>query len=95
MAGRRRYRRRGDVKHWLAHTGGPKVLSALEGALELGDGGLARSWKSLAAMGNLSSASVLFVVADLLESGAAEKGDYGVLLSLGPGVCGEVVLVRW
>jgi alkylresorcinol/alkylpyrone synthase len=86
---------RGDVKHWLAHSGGPKVLSALEGALELGDGGLARSWKSLAAMGNLSSASVLFVVADLLESGAAEKGDYGALVSLGPGFCGEVVLVRW
>lgn len=84
-----------DVKHWLAHTGGPKVLRAIESSLELDDGALARSWRSLASIGNLSSASVLFVVADLLESGAAEKGDYGVLLSLGPGFCGEMVLIRW
>ncbi len=71
------------------------MLRAIESSLELDDGALARSWRSLASIGNLSSASVLFVVADLLESGAAEKGDYGVLLSLGPGFCGELVLVQW
>jgi alkylresorcinol/alkylpyrone synthase len=84
-----------DVAHWMAHTGGPKVLRAIEDALEIGRGGLVRSWRSLAAIGNLSSASVLFVAADLLESGEAKDGDYGVLLSLGPGFCGELVLVRW
>ncbi len=86
---------RHDVEHWVAHTGGPKVLRAIESALELRDGGLARSWRSLAAIGNLSSASVLFVAADLLESGDAEEGDHGLLLSLGPGFCGELVLVGW
>jgi len=86
---------RSAIKHWLAHTGGPKVLRAMECALELEDGELARSWRSLASIGNLSSASVLFVAADLLESGAAAEGDYGLLLSLGPGFCGELVLVRW
>jgi len=86
---------RRNVEHWVAHTGGPKVLRAIEDALELGHGGLARSWRSLAAIGNLSSASVLFVAADLLDSGEAREGDHGVLLSLGPGFCGELVLVRW
>ena len=86
---------RRDVAHWMAHTGGPKVLRAIEDALEIGRGGLVRSWRSLEAIGNLSSASVLFVAADLLESGEAEEGDHGVLLSLGPGFCGELVLVRW
>jgi alkylresorcinol/alkylpyrone synthase len=86
---------RRDVRHWMAHTGGPKVLRAIEASLELPENALARSWRSLAAIGNLSSASVLFVAADLLESSEPVPGDYGVMLSLGPGFCGELVLVRW
>ncbi len=84
-----------DITHWIAHTGGPKVLQAMESALELPAGALARSWESLAAIGNLSSASVLFVAADLLDSKAAQPGEYGLLLSMGPGFCGELVLLQW
>ena len=86
---------RDDVRHWVAHTGGPKVLQAMEASLELPPRALARSWDSLAANGNLSSASVLFVAADLLASGTARPGDVGLLLSMGPGFCGELVLLRW
>ena len=86
---------RADITHWLAHTGGPKILEAIEAALELPCCALARSWKSLAAIGNLSSASVLYVAADFMDSKTARPGDYGVMLALGPGVCGEVVLLRW
>jgi alkylresorcinol/alkylpyrone synthase len=86
---------RRDIAHWIAHTGGPKVLLAIEAALEVPRGALARSWKSLASIGNLSSASVLFVAADFLESNAARPGDYGMLLSMGPGFCGEMVLIQW
>ena len=86
---------RRDIAHWVAHTGGPKVLQAIEAALEIPRCALARSWKSLAALGNLSSASVLFVAADFLESKIARRGDYGVLLSMGPGFCGELVLLQW
>ena len=87
--------RRADVKHWIAHTGGPKVLQAMESALELPPRALARSWASLASVGNLSSASVLFVASDLLEADAARPGDVGLLVSMGPGFCGELVLLRW
>lgn len=86
---------RRDIKHWIAHTGGPKVLLAMEEALEIPRCSLERSWKSLASIGNLSSASVLFVAADFLESNVARPGDYGVLLSMGPGFCGELVLLQW
>jgi len=86
---------RRDIKHWVAHTGGPKVLQAMEEALEIPRCSLARSWKSLASIGNLSSASVLFVAADFLESNVAGPGDYGMLLSMGPGFCGELVLLQW
>jgi alkylresorcinol/alkylpyrone synthase len=56
---------RHDINHWIAHNCGPKVLQPMEGALELPRCAVARLWKSLAAVGNLSSASVLFVAAGL------------------------------
>ena len=66
-----------------------------ETALELPEGALARSWKSLRETGNLSSASVLFVLGDLLASGEAVRGDRGLLMAMGPGFCSELVLLEW
>ncbi|HTY56309.1 MAG TPA: 3-oxoacyl-[acyl-carrier-protein] synthase III C-terminal domain-containing protein [Candidatus Binataceae bacterium] len=86
---------RGDIRHWISHPGGPKILQAIEGSLELPREALARSWKSLAAIGNLSSASALFVAGDLLDSKIAKQGEYGMLLAMGPGFCGELVLLQW
>ncbi len=83
------------ITHWPAHTGGLKVLQAMEAALELPRCALAESWMSLASIGNLFSASVLYVAADFIESKTARRGDYGLLLALGPGFCGELVLLRW
>ena len=87
--------KREDIRHWVAHTGGPKVLQAFEAALELPSAALERSWKSLAENGNLSSASVLFVLGELLESESAQPGDYGMLFAMGPGFCSELVLLQW
>ncbi len=84
-----------DIRHWIAHTGGPKVLEAFESTLELPSGALARSWKSLRETGNLSSASVLFVLESLLASGEARGGDLGLLMAMGPGFCAELVLLQW
>jgi alkylresorcinol/alkylpyrone synthase len=71
------------------------VLQAIEEARKLPRSALARSWNSLASMGNLSSASVLYVAADFMDSKTVWRGDYGFLLSLGPGFCGELVLLEW
>lgn len=86
---------RSAIRHWIAHTGGPRVLQAFEGALSLPEPALARSWKSLREIGNLSSASVLFVLGDLLASGEPAAGDRGLLLAMGPGFCSELVLLEW
>jgi alkylresorcinol/alkylpyrone synthase len=86
---------RSQIRHWIAHTGGPKVLRSMEEALELPPCALKRSWDSLDRAGNLSSASVLFVLTDLLQARAAQPGDYGMMLALGPGFCAELVLLRW
>jgi alkylresorcinol/alkylpyrone synthase len=86
---------RSRIRHFIAHTGGPKVLRAFEESLSLPEGALERSWHSLKTVGNLSSASVLFVAEDLLSSGVARPGDYGLLAAMGPGFCAELVLLRW
>lgn len=86
---------RNRISHWVAHTGGPKVLQAMESALELPSSALRRSWDSLRRVGNLSSASVLFVLGELLEDGDARPGDYGLLMAMGPGFCAELVLLQW
>ena len=83
------------IDHWIAHTGGPRVLEALAAALELPQNALERSWRSLAEIGNLSSASVLFVLEDLLSAGIARPGDRGLLLAMGPGFACEMLLLRW
>ncbi len=86
---------RADVGSWVLHTGGPKVLEAAEESLDLKNGELKASWDCLRRMGNLSSASVLCVLEEVMERRRPEPGTLGVLAALGPGFCSEVVLLRW
>ena len=86
---------RDRIGSWIIHTGGPKVLEAVQDSLELPDGALQRSWDCLRRVGNLSSASVLVVLEDFLARGRGEPGTYSVLAAMGPGFCSELLLLRW
>jgi alkylresorcinol/alkylpyrone synthase len=86
---------RRDIRHWVAHTGGPKVIEAFRRACGLPPEALARSWRSLREVGNLSSASVLFVLGDFLDARDARPGDLGLLAAMGPGFSAELLLLRW
>lgn len=83
-----------DIKHWVCHTGGPKVLLAFQKALSLPDSALTHSWDSLNTVGNLSSSSVLYVLKKTLAEDNPQAGEYGVLLAMGPGFCCEMVLFQ-
>jgi alkylresorcinol/alkylpyrone synthase len=83
------------VAHFIAHSGGPKVLDAIQDALELPPEALRSSWEVLGRMGNASSPTVLFVLGDLIGTGQARPGDLGLLFALGPGFSAEMVLVEW
>jgi alkylresorcinol/alkylpyrone synthase len=85
----------GDVVTWVAHPGGPKVLEAMERVLDLPPTAMRRTWDSLARVGNLSSSSVLHVLADTLAAEPPPAGSPGVLLAMGPGFCSELVLLGW
>jgi alkylresorcinol/alkylpyrone synthase len=85
---------RADIDWWVCHPGGPKVLEALQGALGLDPTALALTWDSLNRVGNLSSASVLHVLADTLDVRPPRAGSYGLMMAMGPGFCLEMVLLR-
>jgi alkylresorcinol/alkylpyrone synthase len=86
---------RGDVGSWVLHTGGPKVLDAMAGSLGLDREACAASWDSLREVGNLSSASVLLVLEEIMLNRRPAPGTWGVLAALGPGFCAQLVLLRW
>lgn len=87
--------RRSDIVTWVCHPGGPKVLSAIKEGLDLKEDALELTWRSLAKVGNLSSASVLFVLADTIRERPGRPGDFGLVIAMGPGFCSEMVLFQW
>ncbi|MGD0566845.1 MAG: 3-oxoacyl-[acyl-carrier-protein] synthase III C-terminal domain-containing protein [Candidatus Sulfotelmatobacter sp.] len=87
--------KRSDLKSFVLHTGGPKVLDASADALALHNGQLDASWDCLRKVGNLSSASVLCVLEDVMKNRRPEPGTLGLLAAMGPGFCSELLLLQW
>ena len=83
-----------NLRHFVLHPGGTKVLEAYEETLRLEPGELELSWEILRNYGNMSSVSVLFVLERFLEDYPAGSGEYGSISALGPGFSAEHVLFR-
>ena len=83
-----------DVGSWVCHPGGPKVIDAIQQSLKLPDSAVRPSRRSLAEVGNLSSASVLHILEQTMGS-PPSAGSAGLMIGLGPGVSAELVLLRW
>jgi 3,5-dihydroxyphenylacetyl-CoA synthase len=86
---------RGDIRFWVAHPGGRKVIDNVQKHLGLSDEQLRFSKTVLRNYGNMSSATVLFVLDEVVRTGEPQPGDLGVMLALGPGMAAEAALVRW
>ncbi|SDT44100.1 (3,5-dihydroxycyclohex-3-enyl)acetyl-CoA synthase [Streptomyces sp. TLI_053] len=87
--------RRSDIAHWLVHSGGKKVVDAVRVNLGLTRYDVRHTTGVLRDYGNLSSGSFLFSYERLLAERAAEPGDLGVLMTMGPGSTIETALVQW
>jgi len=87
--------KRKDIKSWVMHTGGPKVLEATEVALGITSKDLEASWNCLRKVGNISSTSVLLVLEDVYMHRRPAPGTMSILAAMGPGFCSELVLLRW
>jgi alkylresorcinol/alkylpyrone synthase len=86
---------RADIGNWVLHTGGPRVLEATGQALGLAQEDMAASWHCMRRDGNLSSASVLVVLEEVMLRRRPPAGTYGLLAAMGPGFCAELVLLKW
>lgn len=84
-----------DINHWLIHPGGIKILNYLQDELNLSNDDLIYSRKVLNDYGNMSSATIFFVLNELLKSGKAKKGDKALMMAFGPGLTMESVLLEW
>ena len=76
----------GGIDAWAVHAGGRSILDAVETALDLPAAALAESRAVLARFGNMSSATLMFVLADLLARADATSG---VALAFGPGLAAD------
>jgi predicted naringenin-chalcone synthase len=80
-----------DIRAWVVHPGGPRILTAVAQALDLDDGALSPSLSVLREHGNMSSATVWFIMEKLKR--ANMRGPC-VLLGFGPGLVAEAALLR-
>ncbi|MBE1530641.1 3,5-dihydroxyphenylacetyl-CoA synthase DpgA [Actinomadura algeriensis] len=87
--------RRADIGHWLVHSGGKKVIDAVVINLGLTRYDVRHTSGVLRDHGNVSSASFLFSYERLAAEDVARPGEYGVLMTMGPGSTIETALVQW
>jgi alkylresorcinol/alkylpyrone synthase len=87
--------RREDISAFLLHPGGQKLLSFMQAELGLDRSDTEISWDILRRYGNLSSASVLFILNEWLVQREMPSGSYGLLMAFGPGFTAEMLLLQW
>ncbi len=84
---------RSEVVAWCLHPGGSRILDEAQRAMGLSDAEMAPSRHVLRTSGNMSSPSVLFVLAEALRARGDTRGGYAVLAAFGPGLGIEVALL--
>ena len=84
-----------DIRFWVAHPGGRKVIDNVQEQLGLTDEQLRFSKNVYRNYGNMSSATVMFVLDEVVRTGDPQPGDWGVMVALGPGMAAEAALLRW
>jgi 3,5-dihydroxyphenylacetyl-CoA synthase len=87
--------RKEDVRFWVLHSAGRRVLERAQVVLGLAAPDVAFSRAVLSRFGNMSSATVLFVLDEVLRVGHPRPGDWGVMIAMGPGFAAEGMLLRW
>jgi predicted naringenin-chalcone synthase len=87
--------KRDDIRHFVLHSAGRRVIDQARRLMGLDESQIAHSRHVLRHFGNMSSATVLFVLDALLEAKEAVAGDWGLMIALGPGFAAEGALLRW
>jgi alkylresorcinol/alkylpyrone synthase len=84
---------RGDIQHWAIHPGGDRMVAALEESLELTEEQMAPTREVLAAYGNMSSPTVLFILKNLMDRGI-KPGEKVLMTAYGAGMSAYACLLE-
>jgi len=87
--------RKEDIRFWVLHSAGRKVLDLAGRRMGLDDDALRHSRHIFRNYGNMSSATVLFVLEHVMASGEPRNGDMAVMAAMGAGFSAEAALLRW
>jgi predicted naringenin-chalcone synthase len=83
------------IKHWIIHAAGSRIIDNIRDALKLPEEKMSISRWTLRNYGNTSATSVGITGKRLMELNTMKQGDYGLVLSLGPGMTGGATLLQW
>lgn len=92
---RRNNLKKEDIQHWIVHSGGAAILDSLEKKLGLSRTSFRHTRTVLENYGNISSGSFLFSYEKLIQEKTVRSGDYGIMVTMGPGLTIEMALLRW
>lgn len=84
-----------DISRWIVHPGGPKIVDTIEAEFGLNSSDLQLSRDTLAAIGNISSGTVLYMLDQILSGEQTPANSYGLMIAMGPGFSQEAVLLKW
>ncbi|HYD89918.1 MAG TPA: 3-oxoacyl-[acyl-carrier-protein] synthase III C-terminal domain-containing protein, partial [Flavobacterium sp.] len=83
-----------DIEHLIFHPGGKKIINTVEGLFASLNKNIEETKEVLRLYGNMSSATVLYVLKRILDK-KPKKGEKGLMLSFGPGFSAQMVLLEW
>nr|AMB48450.1 type III polyketide synthase [Nostoc sp. CAVN2] len=84
-----------NIYRWIVHPGGPKVIDTVEAEFGLDSRTLQLSRDTLAEVGNISSATVLYMLDKVLSGEQSPPDSYGLVVAMGPGFAQEAILLKW
>jgi len=84
-----------DIKGWILHPGGARLLGNIEKELGLCKCDTQPSWDVLGSVGNLSSATILFILKEWMEKRPLQKDQFAMAAAFGPGFSAEFLLLQW
>ena len=87
--------KREDIRYWVLHSAGRRVIDRARSLLDLSEQQVGHSREVLRRYGNMSSATILFVLEETLHAESPVPGDWALMIGLGPGFAAEGALLRW
>lgn len=86
---------RDAIDHWLLHPGGRRIIESLQQALGLSREDAQTSWDVLAEHGNVGTPAIFYVLQRVFDRCSPQRGELGMMVTVGPGVTVGLMLLRW